>query len=153
MAQLTAGVFTQPVETASKSITFIVTTHVARMILGAIFLVFGLNGFLHFIPMPPPSGTAGEFVVGLVKAGYFLPFMATIQVIGGALLLAGSLAPLALLLLFPITLNILLFHLALAPEGIGMAVFMMGAHILLAVYYWSVYKPLFKTANAWKSGS
>jgi len=153
MTHSTAGVLIQPSGTSSKSKAFTITAHIARVILGLIFLVFGLNGFLHFIPMPPPTGTAAEFIYGLVKAGYFLPFMASIQVICGILLLSGTLIPFALLLLFPIALNIFFFHMILAPAGLGMAVLIIAAHIVLAVYYWPVYKLIFQTENAWKSKS
>lgn len=151
MVHTSTAVLTHPTGTFANSKAFTIAAHIARVLLGLIFLVFGLNGFLHFIPMPPPTGTAGEFVFGLVKAGYFFPFMAAIQVVCGTLLLSGSLIPFALLLLFPITLNIFIFHLALAPAGLGMAAFIIIAHIFLAVYYWPVYKPLFKLDNAWKN--
>lgn len=151
MTHSSAGVLTHPTGTPFKSKTFTITAHIARIILGLIFLVFGLNGFFHFIPMPPPAGTAGEFLYGLVKAGYLLPFMALIQVISGILFLSGTLVPFALLLLFPIALNIFFFHLALEPEGLGMAVIIITSLIVLAIYYWPVFKPIFKTENAWKS--
>ena len=151
MSQSTSAVLSHQTSTYPKSKAFIIAAHIARVILGLIFLVFGLNGFLHFIPMPPPTGTAAEFVYGLVKAHYFLPFMAFIQVISGVLLLSGAYVPFALLLLFPITLNILFFHLDLAPAGLGMAVLIMAANILLAIYYWPAYKPIFKIGNAWKN--
>ena len=150
MSHSTSAVLTHETRTFSKSKAFNVAAHIARVILGFIFLVFGLNSFLHFITTPPPTGAAGEFVYGLVKAQYFLPFMAFVQVVCGILLLSGTLIPLALLLLFPISINIFFFHLALAPSGLGMAVLIMAANILLAVYYWPVYKPIFKIENAWK---
>ncbi len=150
MTHLTAGVLGQSPAASSKSKAFTITAHVARVILGLIFLVFGLNKFLHFIPVPPATGTAGEFMLGLSKANYIFPLLAFIEVLSGALLLSGAMVPLALLLLFPINLNIFLFHLTLAPD-MGMAVLIMAAHILLVVYYWSAYKPIFETANAWKS--
>ena len=151
MAQVTSNLISEPSATFSRSKGFTIIAHIVRVILGLIFLVFGLNGFFHFITMAGPTGPAGDFVIGLVKSQYFLPLMAFFQVLCGVLLLSGWLVPLALLLLFPITLNILLFHLALAPEGSIMAVFIMASNILLAVYYWPVYKPIFKTGNAWKS--
>ena len=137
--------------TQSTSKAFLITTQVARVILGLIFLVFGLNGFLNFIPMPPATGIAREFSFGLSKAPYFFPFMSLIQVICGILLLSGLLVPFAVVLLFPITLNIFFFHLMLAPEGIGMAVLIMLAHVLLIIKYWPVYKPVFNLTNAWKA--
>jgi putative oxidoreductase len=150
MTQSTSAVLTHSTGTFLKSKAFAITAHIARVILGLIFLVFGLNGLLHFIPMQAPTGTAAEFIYGLVKAGYFLPLMATIQVICGVLLLSGSVVPFALLLLFPIALNIFFFHLVLAPANLGMAVFIIAAILLLAVYYWPAYKSLFKIENAWK---
>ena len=151
MSQSTAGVLTQPSITFSKSKAFTIAAHIARAILGLIFLVFGLNGFLNFIPMPPPTGAAADFSMGLFKGQYFFPLMAFIQIVSGLLLLMGTLVPLALLLLSPIVLNIFFFHLVLAPSGIGMAIFILTAIILLAVYYWPVYRPIFKTGNAWTS--
>ncbi len=153
MTYSNAGVLKQPVATSSKSKAIIISALVARLLLGAIFLVFGLNGFFHFIPMPTPTGTAAEFAFGLAKAGYLFPLMSAIQVLCGVFLLSGSLVPFALLILFPITLNIFFFHALLAPAGLGMAVLIMAAHILLAVYYWPVYKPIFQTGNAWKQNN
>ena len=140
----------QSLATPNRSKAFTIIAHILRIILGIIFLVFGLNGFLHFIPMPPPSGAAGEFFTGLVKAQYFLPLLAGVQVLCGILFISGALVPLALLILFPVSLNILFFHLELSPTGVGMAIFIMVANILLAVYYWPVFRPIFNSGNAWK---
>lgn len=151
MTHLTTGVLTHSRVTYSKSKAFTITVHIARVILGLMFFVFGLNKFLQFIPVPPPEGTAGEFMSGLSKAPYMFPLIGLVEVLSGALLLSGRLVPFALLILFPINLNIFLYHLAFAPEGMGMTVLIMAANILLAVYYWPVYKPLFQSGNAWKS--
>lgn len=151
MAHSTAGILTQPVKAYSRNRAFTIATHIARVLLGLIFLVFGLNGFFHFLPMPPLTKTAGEFVSGLLKSPLLFPFMSFIQVVCGALLLSGTLVPFALLLLAPIILNIFLYHLALAPESLGMAFFILAAHILLAIYYWPAYKPIFQSNNAWRS--
>ncbi|MBC7887020.1 MAG: DoxX family protein [Ferruginibacter sp.] len=126
-------------------------TQVARVILGLIFLVFGLNGFFHFIPIPPAEGIAGEFAFGLSKAPYFYPFMMSVQVVAGVLLLSGLFVPFAVVLLFPITLHIVLFHLMLAPESLGMTLLIMTTHLLLIIKYWPVYKPVFNIPNAWKA--
>jgi len=151
MSQSTTALLPHQTVTYSKSKAFNIAAHIARVILGLIFLVFGLNGFLHFIPMPPPTGAAAAFFSGLVKAQYFLPFMAFVQVVGGVLLLSGTHIPVALLLLFPVIVNIFLFHLTLDPAGLGLAILILVAAILLAVYYWPVYKPIFKSHNAWKN--
>ena len=99
-----------------------ILTNVSRFLLGLIFLVFGLNGFLHFIPMPPPSGVAGQFLGAMFVSKYLL-FVSGLQVISGALLLIDRYVPLALTILGPIIVNILLFHALMSPVGIGLAIF------------------------------
>lgn len=93
---------------------------IARILLGLLFLVFGLNGFLHFIPMPPPTGLAGQYM-GALFLSHYLTVVFLIQIIGGALLLANRFVPLALTLLGPVLVNILLFHSFLAPAGLPLA--------------------------------
>jgi uncharacterized membrane protein YphA (DoxX/SURF4 family) len=93
---------------------------IARVLLGLMFLVFGLNGFLHFIPMPPPTGLAGQYM-GALYVSHYLVVVFLLQVVGGALLLANRYVPLALLLLGPVLVNIVLFHSFLAPEGLPLA--------------------------------
>src|ERR1700692_2680538 len=95
---------------------------IARNLLGLLFLVFGLNGFLHFIPMAPQPGLAGQYMSSLFVSHY-LVFVFSLQVIGGALLLANRFVPLALVLLGPIIVNILSFHSLMAPEGLPMPLF------------------------------
>jgi putative oxidoreductase len=107
---------------------------VSRFLLGLIFLIFGLNGFLHFIPMPPPSGVAGQFFGALFVSNYLVPIFG-LQVISGALLLVNRFVPLALTILAAIIVNILLFHVLMNPAGLGLAVF---AAILWGVVFASV---------------
>ena len=99
-----------------------IITHISRFFLGLIFLVFGLNGFLHFIPMPLPSGVAGQFLGAMFVSKYLL-VVSGLQVISGALLLINRYVPLALTILGPIIVNILLFHGLMNSAGIGLAVF------------------------------
>ena len=99
-----------------------ILTNINRFLLGLIFLVFGLNGFLHFIPMPPPSGVAGQFLGAMFVSKYLL-VVSGLQVISGALLLIDRYVPLALTIPGPIIVNILLFHALMTPAGIGLAVF------------------------------
>jgi putative oxidoreductase len=94
----------------------------ARILLGLLFLVFGLNGFLHFIPMKPPAGLAGQYL-GALFVSHYLVFVFLVQLVGGVLLLANRFVALALVLLGPIIVNILLFHSLMAPEGLPMALF------------------------------
>src|SRR6202158_2001196 len=95
---------------------------VARYLAGVIFLVFGLNGFLHFIPLPPPSGVAGQFM-GALFVSHYLTLIFALQVIGGVLLLANRYVPLALAILAPVIVNILSFHALMAPSGLPLALF------------------------------
>jgi putative oxidoreductase len=95
---------------------------VARYLLGFIFLVFGLNGFLHFIPAPPPPGVAGDFMIALFVSHY-LVIIFLLQVIPAVLLLVNRFVPLALTLLGPVIVNILCFHALMAPAGLPMALF------------------------------
>jgi putative oxidoreductase len=97
-----------------------IATLIARILLGLLFLVFGLNGFLHFIPMPPPTGLAAQYM-GALYVSHYLVFIFLVQVIGGALLLANRFVPLALILLGPVLVNILLFHSFMAPAGLPLA--------------------------------
>jgi hypothetical protein len=90
---------------------------IARILLGLLFLIFGLNGFFHFIPQPPPTGLAGQYL-GSLFVSHYLVVVFLLQIIGGLLLLANQFVPLALVLLGPVVVNILLFHLYLAPEGL-----------------------------------
>src|SRR5262245_6897618 len=89
---------------------------IARVILGLIYFVFGLNFFLHFIPaVALPEGRAASFLGGLFQSGYIFPLIKVIEVAAGILLLAGWFVPLVLVVLMPISINILLFHSILEP--------------------------------------
>ncbi len=111
---------------------------IARILLGLEFLIFGLNGFFHFIPMPPPPGVAGQFM-GAVFVSHYYVLIFLLQAIGGLLLLAGRYVPLALTLLAPIIVNILLFHTTMAPAGLPVAIL---TAVLWFVVFWSV-RPAF----------
>ncbi len=115
---------------------------IARTLLGLIFFVFGLNGFLHFIPAPLPTGAAGQFFGALAATGYMIPLIFTAQILGGALLLNGVWVPVALLILAPVIVNILLFHLFLAP-GIGPGTVAALLELFLAWYHRAAFAPLF----------
>jgi len=90
---------------------------IARILLGLIFVVFGLNGFLNFLDMGPlPSGLAGQFMGALFVSHYYW-VIAALQVACGALLLVNQFVPLALMLLGPIIVNIICYHVFLNPSG------------------------------------
>jgi putative oxidoreductase len=99
-----------------------VLTLIARLLLGLMFLVFGLNAFLNFLNMGPmPSGLAGQFM-GALYMSHYIWVVAALQVIGGLLLLIGRYVPLGLVLLGAVLVNILLYHLFLSTAGIPLAI-------------------------------
>ena len=122
----------------------------SRIVLGLIYFVFGLMGLaiaFGLMKMPdsamPPA--AMDFMKGIMGSGYFLPFLKITETSCGFLLLIGFWAPLALVILAPITLNIILFHLNLTPgvQNLILPSIMVAAHVLAMSAYWNAYKPLF----------
>ena len=107
----------------------------ARVALGLVFFVFGLNGFLHFLPQPPITGPAGTFLGALVGTGYMFPLIKGTEVAGGALLLLGRYVPLALTVLAPVIVNIVAFHAFLAPSGIALPLVVLALELSLAWAY------------------
>ena len=105
---------------------------IARILLGLLFVVFGLNGFLHFISTPPHSALAGQFL-GAVVASHFYTVVFLTQLFGGLLLLANRYVPLGLILLGPVLVNILAFHIFMEPAGLPIAV---AATALWFVVFW-----------------
>jgi putative oxidoreductase len=108
---------------------------IARLLLGLIFLVFGLNGFLHFIPMPPPKGLAAQQFGGAIFTSHYWVVIFGIQVIGGVLLLVNRFLPLAIVVLGPVIVNIFFFHVLMAPEGVPLAIVVVVLWVILAVRY------------------
>jgi uncharacterized membrane protein YphA (DoxX/SURF4 family) len=99
-----------------------IVSTIARYLAGVIFLVFGLNGFLNFIPRPPPGGIAGQFM-GALFASHYLWVIFAFQVVAGILLLVNRYVPLAVAVLAPVLVNILTFHALMAPSGLPLALF------------------------------
>lgn len=116
---------------------------IARILLGLIFFVFGLNGFLQFMPAPPNiPGLAGAFIHVLMQSHYVF-FVSGIQVIAGALLLVNRFVPFALTLLAAVIANILVFHLTMQPSGLPLAVFVAILWCVLAWRLRAYFAPLF----------
>jgi hypothetical protein len=99
-----------------------IVSSIAQYLTGVTFLVFGLNGFLHFIPLPPPEGVAGQFM-GALFVSHYLTVVFAVQVIAGVLLLVSRFVPLELAILAPVIVNILCFHALMAPSGLPLAPF------------------------------
>jgi uncharacterized membrane protein YphA (DoxX/SURF4 family) len=114
----------------------------ARLFLGLVFTVFGLNFFLHFLPMPAAPPRAAAFAGALFASGYLFPLLKTIEVAAGLLLLSGFLVPLALAVLAPIVINIVGFHLFLEPSGLPVPLAVLAAEIFLAWTYRAAFAPM-----------
>ena len=117
---------------------------IARFLMGLMFFVFGLNGFLHFIPQPKTAMPEGAvaFVGALTNSGYMMAMVSGTQVIVGALLLANRFVPLALALIAPVIVNIIAFHAFLAPSGAGMGAVVLVLEIYLAWAYRKAFLPM-----------
>ena len=114
-----------------------------RILLGLGFFIFGANGLLHFLPMPPmPPGDAATWST-IMASHHWMTFIAVVQLISGLLLLVNRFVPLALMLLAPILVNILLFHLLLEGGiGIGAGIFCAVLEVVLLVAYRRNFLPL-----------
>jgi hypothetical protein len=117
-------------------------------LLGLGFFVFGLNGFLGFMPNPEHTGAAGAYLGGLAAAGYMFPFIKGTELVVGVALLANRFVPLALTVLAPVTLNILAFHLFLEPATIVIPLALVTLQLYLAYSYRAIYAPLLSATTS-----
>jgi len=120
---------------------------IARITLGLAFFVFGLNGFLHFLPQPPMSGPPANFAGALFATGYMFPLIKGTEVLAGVLLLSNRFVPLALTLLAPIVVNIVAFHAFLAPSGIALPIVIVAMGLYLAYTERAVFAPLLQAKS------
>jgi uncharacterized membrane protein YphA (DoxX/SURF4 family) len=120
----------------------------ARVLLGLVFFVFGLNGFLQFLPAPPAPERAMAFMGALAATGYMFPLIKGVEVIGGALLLSNRFVPLALAIVAPNVVNIVLFHAILAPGGLPVALFVLALELFTAWSYRDAFAPMLRTRTA-----
>jgi uncharacterized membrane protein YphA (DoxX/SURF4 family) len=125
----------------------------ARLLLGLVFFVFGLNGFLQFLPTPPAPEKAMAFMGALAATGYMFPLIKSVEVIGGALLLSNRFVPLALAIVAPNVVNIVLFHAVLAPSGLPVALFVLALELFTAWSYRGAFVPMLRSRTAPKAPS
>jgi len=126
-----------------------IVPHVARVLMGLAFFIFGLNGLHEFIPRPTTAMPEGvvAFSAALKNTGYMMQLIAGTQLVVGILLLLNRFVPLALVLIAPVLVNIIAFHVFLQPAGIGPGVFLTLLEIYLAWKYRNAYFPIL-TAKA-----
>ena len=120
-----------------------IASTISRYLLGLIFLTFGLNGFLHFIPMPPPTGTAAQFFGALFVSGFYVVIF-FLQIVPALLLLINHYVPLALTILGPIIVNILCFHILMAPAGLPLAIAVTVLWLIVAHQVRSAFAGIFQ---------
>ncbi|SDP01351.1 hypothetical protein SAMN05428975_0015 [Mucilaginibacter sp. OK268] len=118
---------------------------IARILLGLLFVVFGINFFYPFLHMaqPPMSAKAQAFSGGLWGSGYFFQYMKVIEIVSGLAILVNRYTAFFLLILFPISVNIFLFHTILAPAGAPMGIGIIVIHLFLGIAYRKYYAGIF----------
>lgn len=144
---MNASTATLPADATAAQSARSLTRHIptiARILFGLMFAVFGLNGFLNFIPPPEAPMPEGAVAFGgaLMKTGYMFPLIKGVELLVGILLLANRFVPLALVLLAPVVVNIVAFHVFLAPTGTGMSLVVLALEIYLAWAYRKSYFPM-----------
>lgn len=117
-----------------------IASTIARYLLGLIFTVFGLNGFLNFIHQPPPTNPLALQFFGAIIGSHFAAFFFAVQLVGGLLLLSNFFVPLALILLAAELYNILAFHLTMAPAGIVVPLIAAVLWVLVFLQYRDSFK-------------
>ncbi len=117
---------------------------IARYLLGLAMLVFGANKFFNFMPAPELPEAAGSFMGALAESGYIFPSLGVVYILAGILLVLNKAVPFALILLVPVSFNIVAFHLAYNPEGILFAAVVAVLNILLIYTNWDRFKSLFE---------
>lgn len=117
---------------------------ISRYVLGALLVVFGLNGFFNFLPMPAPTGVAGEYMMGLFKTGYMFPLIKSIEILAGVSFLTNRFTALAAVVFMPISVNIFLYHAFLAPAS-GLAAYVVFVlSLVILISHKEQYQPLLK---------
>ncbi|MCE7040241.1 DoxX family membrane protein [Dyadobacter sp. CY312] len=117
---------------------------IIRSLLGFIFLASAVVVLFNLVQAPPLTGNVKIFNEGLMATGYFIPMLKVIELICGIALLSGFFVPLALVVLFPISVHIFAYHAVLAPEGLVISIVILAANLFLAWHYRKSYEPLFR---------
>lgn len=118
---------------------------IVRFFLGAVYLIFGLNGLFEFLPMPPMPHDAHAFMSALGATGYMIYLLKFTEIAVAIALLSNRFVPLALVVIFPVSLNVLLFGLYLSPESLPLGGITFLANVYLLFSYMKYYKPMLKS--------
>jgi hypothetical protein len=112
---------------------------IAKTVMSFIYLLYGLNYFFHFFHAILPPGKAGDFEGGLIRSGYFFEYMKGMQIAAGIFLFTNRYVPLILVVMFPVSMNIFLFHIFLLAKGIVVATVLITANTFLLYAYRKYY--------------
>ncbi len=118
---------------------------IIRMLMGLIFLASAVVVLFNLVPQPELEGNVKLFNEGMEASGYLMPFIKVTELVCAIALISGFFVPLATVVIFPVVVNILLFHSFLAPEGLPVAIFLLLGNLFLAYYYRKNYEPLLVT--------
>jgi len=119
-----------------------IATIIVRMLFGALFIFSSSVVLFNLMPQPVPTGATKTFMEGMAATGYLLTLMKITELLCGIALLVGLFAPLATVVIFPISLNIFLYHAFIAQEGLPMGIFVLLANLFLAYAYRKHYAPM-----------
>jgi uncharacterized membrane protein YphA (DoxX/SURF4 family) len=114
--------------------------HIARILLGTIFVLSGIVMLLHLVPTPPPPEKVLPFMTGMMSTGYFFPLLKATEITCGLLLLSNRFVPLALVVLSPVIVHIAALHLFLDRSGLGIALTMVALQAYLGWAYRSYFR-------------
>ncbi len=117
---------------------------IVRVLMGLIFTASAVVVLFNLVDVPPMEGKVKLFNEGIAASGYFMPMLKSIELVCGLALIIGRFVPLATVVLFPITVNIFLFHAFLAPEGLPVAIFLLVGNLFLAFVNREKYEPMLK---------
>jgi putative oxidoreductase len=121
----------------------------ARLVLGGIFLVFAADFVLHFMPELPFTDAGGRYLEALLATGYMFPLIKVVEVAAAVLIVTRRFAPLGVVLVAPVVLNIALYHLVLDPNGAAIAAILVGCEAFLLWTYRAALRPLFAPQPSW----
>jgi uncharacterized membrane protein YphA (DoxX/SURF4 family) len=121
---------------------------IPRVLLGLVFAVMPWMAILRLVSNPPIPPPAAAFVGALMKTGYMLPLIWGTEIAAGVLILLGIFVPFGLVLLAPVLVNIFLYHVFLAPSGLGLAGFVCLLELIVAWQYRRCFESLFVSAPA-----
>jgi putative oxidoreductase len=116
---------------------------IVRILMGLLFLVPAIDFFFHLFPHPEPEGEVKLFMTGMMASKYLLPVVKVIELLAALAFISGRFVPLAAVVIFPIIVNIILFHAFLDPANILIPIFLLAGDLFLAYVYRDRYKPLF----------